>query len=158
MKCLSVITATVAACSLLGACGDVHRNDYSGYRNLPDRGWKFGNAVEFLPVHADSVCAGSLVVALRHDNSYPFTAIRLEIEMTDNGTCRRDTVDVALAGESGQWTGRGIGTSFQMTDTLAPMLHATGTPVKVRHLMRADTLAGINQVGLFFVPMNDTDY
>ena len=46
----------------------------------------------------------------------------------------------------------GIGTSFQVTDTVNDLVHASGTPVMVRHLMRSEMLEGVNQVGLFFVP------
>lgn len=155
MKVLIAGAAALAAGTLLVACGGANGNDFSSYERLPESGWRFAKAVEFAPVHADSVCTGALVVALRHDNSYPYKGICLEVEMTDGGRERRDTIDISFAGDYGQWIGRGIGTSFQLTDTLAPVRHVTGSSVRIRHLMRTDTLAGINQVGLFFVPVKN---
>ena len=52
----------------------------------------------------------------------------------------------------GTWTGSGIGSSFQLADTLPVGVHPSGNMVVVRHIMRTDTLPGVNKVGLFFVP------
>ena len=52
-----------------------------------------------------------------------------------------------------RFTRIGIGTSFQNTDTIGrSILHASHTPVTVRHIMRTDTLRGISQLGIFFLP------
>lgn len=137
---------------ILPACIDGKRNLYSEYHRILPEGWRFGEEVFFTPVHSDSLCSGRFVVALRHDNSYPFTEIRLEVIHEDRGREVRDTVDIELAGSYGQWRGSGIGTSFQVSDTLGRTVHASGTKVMIRHLMRTDTLRGVNQAGLFFVP------
>ena len=121
---------------ILPACIDGKRNLYSEYHRILPEGWRFGEEVFFTPVHSDSLCSGRFVVALRHDNSYPFTEIRLEVIHEDRGREVRDTVDIELAGSYGQ--GRTV--------------HASGTKVRIRHLMRTDTLRGVNQAGLFFVP------
>lgn len=151
MRLIVMTLCGMLLCSLFVGCGD--RTDlYSCYRSLPREGWKFGKAVEFVPVHADSICRGAFVVAISHGNDYPYTALRLEVARTvAGGEMLRDTVDISVADRYGQWLGRGIGTLFQLTDTLPPVVHRSGEPVYVRHLMKADTLCGINQVGLFFV-------
>ncbi|MDE6529101.1 MAG: gliding motility lipoprotein GldH, partial [Muribaculaceae bacterium] len=127
-------------------------NLYSEYHRISEDGWRYGAEVFFTPVHSDSLCSGRFVVALRHDNTYPYTDIRLEVTHVDGGTELCDTIDIELAGRYGQWNGSGIGTSFQVADTLGRTVHPSGTMVRLRHLMRTDTLHGINQAGLFFVP------
>ena len=74
------------------------------------------------------------------------------MEFTDNGKTVHDTVDIPLSDRYGRWLGKGIGSSFQTTDTVATLLHASGSEVRIRHMMRCDTLRGINQLGIFFVP------
>lgn len=128
-------------------------NDYAGYVNIPEEGWKYGDTLKFTPVHPDSLCRGRLVVGVRHENSFPFTSLWLETTVEDNGRVKVDTLEISLADSFGSWTGRGIGASFQKTDTVAGnFLHRSGSPVGIRHIMRADTLHGVTQVGIFFVP------
>ncbi len=148
MRILTVILLFVAL--LLTAACNGRENSYSEYHRLRQDIWKFGDAVWFKPVHADSICEGAFVVALRHDSSYPYTALCLEVSYESG--CRPDTIDIQVADDYGKWLGRGIGTSFQLTDTLPPVAHVSGAKVTMRHLMRTDTLRGVNQVGLFFVP------
>jgi len=145
----------IAAGCILAACGDARSNAYSEYHTLPSGGWRFGDGVVFTPVHPDSLCRGRIVVAFSHDNSYPYTDIRLEVGMTDGARPLRDTIDIPLAGEFGQWLGCGMGALFQVSDTLGDILHISGRQVEVRHLMRVDTLVGIKSVGIFFVPIKD---
>lgn len=142
----------VAAMLLMLACTDRRHNGYSEFHRITGGMWRYGAEVFFTPVHSDSLCPGRFVVALRHDNSYPYTDIRLEV-IHNNGVAEiRDTVDIQLADAYGQWNGSGIGTSFQIADTLPRAMHASGTMVRLRHLMRTDTLRGISQAGLFFIP------
>ena len=63
---------------MLGSCYD-YRNDYSEYRRIGSEGWRYADTLAFTPVHADTVCRGSLVVALRHDESYPYDELWLEV-------------------------------------------------------------------------------
>ena len=60
---------------------------------------------------------------------------------------------IPLADRFGKWRGSGVGISFQIVDTVGVIKnHSAGAKVRIRHLMRRDTLPGINQVGVFFVP------
>ena len=131
---------------------DYEQNNYSEYRNLSGGKWSYRDVIQFEPVHPDSLCAGRMVVGLRYDDTYPFRNIMLEVAHTTGEGERRDTVEFTVADDYGNLNGIGIGISFQATDTLGEYVHPSGTPVRVRHLMRTDTLRGISQVGLFFVP------
>lgn len=146
--------AGISATLFLGGAGCASPgNDYAEYVNLPEEGWKYGDTLKFTPVHPDSVCAGKLVVGIRHGNDFPYTSLWLETTVGDGGHEKTDTLAIPLADSFGRWSGRGIGASFQTTDTVGgTFLHVSGSEVKVRHIMRADTLRGVEQVGIFFVP------
>ena len=141
-----------AAALLAGGCDSSVLNSYSEYHQLPAAGWSYRDILTFSPVHADSVCAGTLVLGLRHSGSYPFTSVCVEVEYSDSGTPVRDTIEVPLADIYGRWLGKGIGTDFQTTGTVGRLRHVTGSEVRVRHTMRCDTLTGIEQIGIFFLP------
>ena len=141
----SIIVAT-------SSCTDYKCNDFSEYRRMPPEGWRYADSIKFEPVHADSLCRGRLVVGITHDDSYRFTELCMEVTHMSDDTLHRDTVRVPVVDRLGTWTGRGIGSSCQLTDTLAAGVHPSGSLVAVRHIMRTDTLVGVNKVGLFFVP------
>lgn len=148
---LSSIVYSVAAAYLAG-CSQPDEG-YSEYHQLPSAGWVYGDTVTFTPEHYNSLCEGRFVIAVRHDTSYPFTELWLELTSTDvDRRQRRDTLHYSLTDRHGNWVGHGIAASFQLADTAALVEHPTGIPVTVRHIMRADTLRGLNQIGLFFVP------
>lgn len=153
MKFSGIGAIVLMALSLVACSGE--QNRYSEYCYLPDDGWRYDDVLEFQPVHTDSLCEGSFVIGVRHDSSYPYTELMLEVEYETIGRERHDTLQLQLADRYGNWTGRGIGMSFQCTDTLPMVVHPSATALKVRHLMRMDTLHGVNQLGVFFVPKND---
>ena len=140
------------AMALFTACVDYICNDYSEYRRVPPEGWRYADSVKLTPLHDDSLCRGRFVVGVTHNDSYRFTELCMEVTYADTAAMRRDTVRMEVVDRFGTWRGRGIGSAFQLTDTLAPVVHPSGSVVSVRQIMREDTLGGINKVGLFFVP------
>lgn len=150
VKALVLAGLTIIALTSCGRPG----NDYSEYRNLKDDLWRYGDTLRFTPVHPDSIVGGRLAIGVRHASDFRYTTLWLEVTTTPpSGKRRIDTLAIRLADEFGTWRGTGIGASFQMTDTLpTPMLHRSGSPIRIRHIMRADTLPGISQVGIFFLP------
>ncbi len=128
-------------------------NDYAEYHNIPAKGWKYGDTLTYTPVHPDSICRGRLVVGVRHSGTFQYTSLWVETTVIDNGRPRTDTLEIPLADSFGSWTGQGIGASFQRADTVRhSFTHRSGTPVKLRHIMHTDTLTGISQAGIFFIP------
>lgn len=138
--------------AMLSSCS-VPANSYADYAELPSEGWKYGDTVWFVPTHPDSLCRGRLAVGIRHDNKFPYTSLWLETTIEEVSGKRTDTLEINLADSFGRWTGRGIGTSFQAIDTIADsFLHYSGSRIGVRQIMKADTLCGVAQVGIFFLP------
>lgn len=135
-------------------------NAYSDFKTMADAEWLYTDSLEFAPVNtADSTVCGSLLVAVRHTHGYRYRNIWLEVSYPAAGigaestAIVRDTVNVELADSRGHWLGKGSGASFMREDTaLRRFTLRRGVPVRVRHVMRLDTLHDIEQVGVIFVP------
>ncbi len=132
----------------LGACAPKH-SDYSHFETLSDQGWAYGDTVTFTPAKIEHEGLRRLAVAVRHNNDYEYSNLWLEITLSDSLTVRRDTVNIILADRFGRWKGSGIGPSIQTQATVSPDMNITGeSQVAVRHVMRVDTLRGIDQIGI----------
>lgn len=104
----------------------------------------------FNPTHKDSISTADFCLLIRHNSTYPYSNLWLEVEYTDyKDNISRDTINIIIADKYGRWKGYGNATDFQLTDTIArDVAHKSGAPVRVRHIMRVDTLLGIDMVGL----------
>lgn len=143
-----------AACSVGGYQGNGDDNYFSAFRTFDSQKWDYR---EPLTAHVDtlrdSVCRrGDLILTLRHTNGYEYANIWLELT-SDRDSTLCDTFDIVLADSYGRWRGRGTGPSHQVVDTLrrGMTLHR-GETLTLRHVMRADAVAGIEQVGLSYCP------
>lgn len=127
-------------------------NDFSDYRNLPVDGWRYGDALHFMPSPADSAALGSVTVGIRHSNMYLYSNLWIEVTLRDSLNQFVDTINIQVADSLGHWLGRGIGTDFQLSDTVwRNMTIHRPVEVSVRHIMRDDMLQGIEQLGVTFV-------
>lgn len=89
-------------------------------------------------------------VAIRHNDSYPYANLWLEATYTDSkGQPRIDTLNLRLADEYGRWKGKGFGSSYQIEIPLGSRVRADSlSTVRIRHIMRVDTLRGVDRVGI----------
>jgi len=93
-----------------------------------------------------------MILTVRHGNAYPYRNLWLEFtHMGPDSIMRHDTLNIELADIYGRWHGSGLGTSFQYSDTISTnfMLYRDAG-LKVRHIMRTDTLPAVEQIGLTF--------
>lgn len=152
-RIISFISAYIVLC--LVACTSGH-NSYSAYATLPESGWPYTDTLTFIPMDIDSVVTGELMVGLRHSAAYPYSNLWLELTYhPDSVTAVRDTLCIELCDRFGRWYGTGLGASFQIADTLpVPVTIGRGMPVSLRHIMRVDTVAGIEQAGIIFNPFS----
>lgn len=148
-----ILLAAAASCS-------PDDNAYSEFETMPGAEWLYTDSLSFTPrATADSLVEGSLVVAVRHTRGYRYSNIWLEVAYpragaVDSADYCRDTIDLRLADGIGRWLGRGSGASFLRADTaVSRMTLRRGAPLRVRHIMRLDTLADIEQVGIEFIPV-----
>lgn len=154
MRSLLFYIASSLVILFLTAC-EGGRRDYSRWANISPEGWIYADTVLLLPADTslhdnDSLVNAALKVALRHSNAYLYSNIWLELTYhTDNHRLVRDTLNIRLADVYGRWLGSGFGASYQREVTVSPAAVIDITrPVALRHIMRVDTLQGIEQVGI----------
>lgn len=150
-----VVWLCAALFGFLASCS-AHDNDYSAFSTIDDGGWEYGKSFVYRPQIEDSVAEGTLRVVTRHSNDYPYRNLWLEIsyqvENADGDIAfRKDTINMHLADVYGNWLGAGLGPSFQKADTVSSDFRLiSGAPIRLRHIMRADMISGIEQVGIIF--------
>lgn len=128
-------------------------NYYSSFMSFPDQEWIYARPVEFtVDTLRDRQADGSLVVAVRHGNDFPYSNIWLEMRYRDIAAREHvDTFNIGLADAFGHWYGRGSGPSVLRTDTVKPHFGIyRGMKIRLRQIMRVDTLTNIEQVGIVF--------
>ncbi|MBD5281667.1 MAG: gliding motility lipoprotein GldH [Muribaculaceae bacterium] len=151
----TLATAAALFGLLMSACS-APDNDYSAFSTVDPDGWEYGHTYVYRPEISDSIARGTLCVMARHSNDYPYRNLWLEVSYQQlhpdsTITFRRDTVNFTLADLYGNWTGSGLGTSFQATDTVATdFMLISGAPIRVRHIMRQDRIPEIEQIGIIF--------
>lgn len=146
----------LASCTIGGMQGNGEDNYYSDFQALPESVWAYDTTLSFTPdTLADSVArGGALVLAVRHSADYAYANLWLELSWDDSDTTeRRDTVNMILADTHGRWLGTGTGVSKQKLDTVSRHFDLRRRmPVRVRHIMRANSIVGIEQIGLIYYP------
>lgn len=151
-KRLIALAALVAA---LGACS-YNQNDYSCFSDIDADGWDADDTFVYTPQLADSTAVGTLSLMVRHTNDYPYSNLWVELETqqpADSGRLevRLDTFCIELADIYGNWYGKGLGPSFQYSDTLrTDFTLFNDSPVRLRHIMRPQKVTGLEQVGIIF--------
>ncbi len=146
----------VSACSIDGHHGNGDDNYFSAFATLPHARWAYSDAKTFeVDTLADSISQpGDVVLTVRHTSGYSYSNIWVELSMDVADTAaRRDTFNIRLADIYGRWLGKGMGTSLQKNDTLLRNVAIRRhQPIRLRHIMRTDTLSDIEQVGISFFP------
>lgn len=135
----------------------------AAFGTIDSRGWVYGDTMVMNPSTALDSCPGTarLAVVVRHADNYEYGNLWLELtspavtasptdSLTADSMCI-DTINVVLCDATGRWLGSGTGPSRVFTDTLPARygydcLH----PVTIRHIMRVDTVKGIEQIGLVY--------
>lgn len=141
-------------------CGG-NDNCFSAFESLDGGVWPYADTLTFVPdTLRDSIARGTMILFVRHTASYGYSNLWLELSYnTDDSTTVRDTVDVILADRFGNRLGHGMGSSFGITDTISRNFELMqGRPVYLRHIMRADTITEIEQVGVIFNPHNGYEH
>jgi len=144
---LSFVCCVLAACTGGPGAGSTA---YSAFRAIDPEGWRYTDTLVFpLASMTDTaLCRGDVIVTVRHSNDYPYSNIWLEI-ITPQGAQSRS---MELADVYGRWYGRGMGLTFERTDTLLRGVElGPDDTLRLHHNMRVDTLPAIEQIGVFFV-------
>lgn len=139
-----ILAVTAAAIAFISCAGG---DSVSRFTHIPEAGWAYGDTVTFeidSAVHVDQ----PLSIALRHNDSYPYRNIYIEVAVENIEGIRRDTVGIDLCDIFGHWYGHGIGSSMQIERPTKITLGKNARKVNLRHVMRVDTLKGIEIIGI----------
>ena len=150
------MTLVIAAVMLvMGSCQRKPVMPHSCFIHLPQDGWQRMLPLTFLPEYDDSASTYSITLAVRHDNSYRYRNLSMVVDIiAADSTVNRQTVDMHLADEYGNWTGGGFGALYQSTVTIDDAV----TPDKARSIVLwqsmggCDTLQGLVNVGIIIAP------
>ena len=114
-------------------------------------GWRYGSTITLTPDSAEAT--DRIALTIRHSHNYEYSNLWFEIKYDTADSTATDTVDVTLADAWGRWRGHGSGATYQYTDTvtLQQSLRRGGS-LRLRHIMRLDTLTEIEQIGVTPLP------
>ena len=150
------MTIVIAAAMLvMGSCDHKPVMAHSAFTHLPNGGWQRTMPLSFRPEYDDSAARYDVTLAVRHDNSYRFRNLSLVVDIfAEDSTVNRQTVDMALADEYGNWTGGGFGALYQDQMTIARAASpADAHSVVIWQAMPGcDTLQGLVNVGIIVAP------
>ncbi|MCM1109752.1 MAG: gliding motility lipoprotein GldH [Clostridium sp.] len=143
--------------AILTGCGD--SGESTDFRHVNTEGWLYGDTLRFGPMIPEDTSANpqalpprELRVAVRHTNDYPYRNLWLEVcYRTDDGRHCRDTVGIELCDLYGRWYGKGLGMFYQVEQPLGLVALRPGSIVSVTHVMRVDTLRGVERVGVEYI-------
>lgn len=121
------------------------------WKDIPDYGWRYGDTLTY-NCGRDTLEIDTIALTIRHTSGYPYANLWLEMSYETGDTTGADTLNIALADEFGSWYGKGSGVLFQQTDTIIPRRPVNvASPVRLRHIMRTDTVPEIQQIGLTYI-------
>lgn len=117
--------------------------------------WYKDNPRQFEVTVPDSLDIYNFYLNVRHSTNYRYSNLYLFLQTRfPNGNITRDTIQLILANNEGKWLGKGWG-SVKEDDIL--LKHNLRFPLKGKYdftiwqAMRADTLKGIQDIGLRIV-------
>ena len=153
MKPLKLTILTALLCTLLAACGSADSTQYALLD--ADKGWAYGDTLRLLMRTQGQPARMSL--ALSHSTDYPYSNIWLEVAYSNGKKSCRDTLNIELADVYGRWLGNGFGADRLVELDVTPQVQLPDSSfVKVCHIMRTDTLRGVNSVGITLKPTSST--
>ena len=155
-QAVAMTVFVAAAVLIMPSCQRKPVMSHARFEHLPASGWQRTLPLTFTPEYDDSTATYDIKLALRHDNSYRYRNLSLVVDLiAADSTVNRQTVDLTLADEYGNWTGGGFGALYQDQTTIAHGIKpASARSVVVWHAMQGcDTLCGLVNVGIIISPL-----
>lgn len=147
----------IAAVFFLSSCQPRPSMSHASFCHLPASGWQRSAPLTFYPEYDDSAATYDIVLAIRHDNTYPYSNLSLAVDfIAEDSTVTRQQVEMTLADDYGNWTGGGFGALYQDSRQIASVIDpGDACAVVVWQTMNAcDTLRGLVNVGIITSPYN----
>lgn len=126
--------------------------------DIPKAGWHKDSVLFFSVDIQDTISAHSILINLRHESNYPKQNLYLFVNtIAPSGQGIRDTFEMMLADEKGQWFGSGLGDiwDFQKVFKYNVCFPASGNyRFEIEQAMRYEILPNIRSVGLTVETIN----
>ena len=123
---------------------------FTEFRSVGASGWSADSVLVFAPVLVDSVATYDMQLTVRHTDRYAYQNLWMFVDVRqDSLVLRRDTIEVMLANERGEWLGGGVSKyTLPLLYLEGELLKKGGYDILVQQGMREDILRGITDVGL----------
>lgn len=119
---------------------------------LPDHRWEANNVIKLEVDITDTVTPYSISFNVRNAGSYSYSNLFLFVNTyAPDGAFARDTVELTLADERGQWLGDGLGDIWDNRLLFKPHFrfpHSGRYRFELEQAMRINPLPGIMDVGM----------
>lgn len=155
-QAVAMTVFVAAAVLIMLSCQRKPVMSHARFLHLPTTGWQRTLPLTFMPEYDDSAATYDIKLAIRHDNTYRYRNLSLVVDIIDvDSVVNRNTVDMTLADEYGNWTGGGFGTLYQDEVTIAHVIDpGDASSVVVWQTMQGcDTLRGLVDVGIIVSPL-----
>ena len=155
-KAVAMAVFIAAAIIFLSACQRKPVMTRAHFIHLPNSGWTSATPLTFRPVYDDSTLTYSLTLAVRHENRYRYSNLSLVVDLIAiDSTVNRQTINMSLADEYGNWKGGGFGSLYQDTASIARVVAPEDAKriVVWQAMEGCDTLGGLTDVGVFVHPL-----
>ncbi len=150
-KHLHILILAILGAVLAPAATSCTGGTPGAWADIDVNGWRYGQPVALTPDSAEAT--DRIALTIRHSHNYGYANIWLEVCYGTSDSTATDTLDITLADAWGRWRGHGSGVSLQHTDTV-PLRHSLrrGGTLRLRHIMRMDTLTEVEQIGVTPLP------
>lgn len=156
MQGKAVAMAVLIAAAILISCQRKPVMTHAHFIHLPNSGWTSTTPLTFRPVYDDSTLTYSLSLAVRHESKYRFSNLSLVVDLIAiDSTVNRQTINMSLADEYGNWKGGGFGPLYQDTASIARVVAPEDAKSIVvwQAMDGCDTLGGLVDIGVFVRPL-----
>lgn len=148
IKCM-VKTACIIMLLLFGSCNI--NEIFDDTHSFSDDTWNFAEIIEFEFAVPDTARPYNLYLQLRNTEEYSYSNIWLFLEThAPNGNVLKDTLEIMLADNSGNWLGKGIGSINVMQIPYKQNVYFINRgifTISIQHAMRDSVLNGIMDIG-----------
>ncbi len=143
-------TIVILCCLLLASC--MSSPYYEKNQSIPHDAWAYDYTPSFKFLVSDTTVYYNLYFLVRHTEAYPYSNIWLRLYSKQPGDTiyQESRVEIQLATNAGQWTGRGMGEIYEQRKYLDQLAFKRKGVYEIKMVqdMRINPLPEILQVGL----------
>lgn len=125
---------------------------YHAYQPLPTEGWQLSDTLLFKIAVPDSATFYNVSVEVRNRSNYPYQNLPLLLycDSPEAQNIKKDTLNLTLASNTGNWFGNGWGGLYQSAFPAGLIrIEETGEYCfRITYLLPDEVLTGINDIGI----------